>query len=278
MRPMRVSTDETAGRFNDGDRENRMSERNRAALTVSVDLPSDPRQTAPASRVSLAVGELIDVFAEYRLSATWSLSDPGASPWTDQILRSQQEHEIALLADAGWVTSDRTRFANELGRRLDHAAAIGLNIGALAFHHVAPPGGFDLLVRHRLPLIRADVSSGNPTKSPSEFRALSTRFGIWLVPVTAIIAGRGWWLGSDLGQATRSAREALERGRFVHVVLDFVTAATHSSDPVALARRFLKSVHSWKSRGQLRVVTLADAAHAANLPVPAQSVLRRRAA
>jgi hypothetical protein len=257
-----------------------MMERNLTALTISVDLPSDPGHTAPGSRASLTVGELVDVFTEYRVAASWSMAHPATSPWTFQIRRAAPVHEIGLQVDASWDQGDRTRFASELTRRVDHCVASGLAVSSISFRGCKPLEAWDILVRHRLPLVRCDAREQQRSgKTPFEFRPLSTRYGIWQVPVAAVISGRNKWLSNDAGQAVRLIRDCIASPRFLHVVLDVQAAAEQSLDLVVAARRLLKTVDSWRSRGQITVETLTAAAapELRSAGGPQKSVLRSAA-
>src|SRR5262245_21537842 len=137
--------DGTAGFTNAGDDsgEEKLMDRvnSRAAFTVSVDLPSNNSSTSAGGHFSSILHDLLVLFDEFQVPATWGVNQPSSSPWTNTIRRRNNAHEIALLADSSWLTNQnqRTSGIHQLGCRLESAANLGLRVGSLLLRGAPVP-------------------------------------------------------------------------------------------------------------------------------------------
>ena len=223
---------------------------------------------------------LVELFQQSAFVATWALSDPATSPWARQLALSPLRHEIALLADVTWAgpSVGRTHFSRELLRRAEGVAALGRRLTTLALHGLDLHEDLDLLVKHRIPLIRGDAAA--EMRSPGHFlQPQSLRFGVWRAPITTSLVGRSGWLRpSEVSAARRVIRRALREGGFVHLVIDAARLAERKTADLGQIRGLLQFIRQQELRGRLEVGPLQETAARWIKPRPAvssQSVLRR---
>jgi hypothetical protein len=121
------------------------------------------------------------------LPATWAVADPAISAATDRILADSRLHEIAVLGDGSWVgaTAGRSRFGNELQRRVTHGRAAGLDIRSLVLRDTDLDDHSDLVVKLGIQTIAVPHKSRNRIfRSDRSLPAVQqVRFGLWKIPV-----------------------------------------------------------------------------------------------
>jgi hypothetical protein len=249
-------------------------------VSVSIDL-ADPTSAPPLGHdPSALASRLVDLFQQCAFPATWAIPDPTEARWTRQLAGSPLGHEIALLADPAWAGPDvgRTQFSRELRRRTEYLASLGRRVTTLVLHQLESLEDLDLLVKHRIPLIRGDAA--NSAHSPSLYlQPQSVRFGVWKTPITAALTGRAGWLWlSEVAAARRAVRRAVGQGGFVHIVIDAARWAEQGPPDLKAIRNLLHSIRQQELRGGLEIGPLQQVAARWLKPRPtvsAQSVLRR---
>ncbi|HEU0067747.1 MAG TPA: hypothetical protein VFQ26_00615, partial [Nitrospiraceae bacterium] len=184
-----------------------------------------------------------------RVPATWSSPSPGDCRFGEHLLREPLPHEIALLAEAEWagVQAGRTRFARELGRRMEQAKSRGISLHTLALPEADCTSYLDLLVKYRISLVRLP---GSAVLQPQ-----SLRFGVWQVPVSFHIPSASRWpFGGWEWGLGRALSKACKTGELVHVVasLDGLASETDQSS----LDRLLRVVQQYQQKGRLSVLTL----------------------
>jgi hypothetical protein len=278
--------DGTAGFTNTGDDlgEEELMDRvnSKAAFTVSVDLPSHNPKNSVGGQFSSILNELLALLDEFHVPATWGVNQPAACPWTTAIRRRNSAHEISLLCDSSWSLGQhqnpRTRMIHELGRRLESADNVGLLIGSLLLRGAPVPADLDVLMRHRIALIRSDIQSSFRSKVPYQLRPISLRHGVWHVPASAVIVGRrSWWPSAEAAAAVRAVQDVTARGGFCHLAIDLATASDEAVSVIGAVRRVLRVADVARQENQLQIESLSAAAKIflTHAPAGSQSVLRR---
>lgn len=257
-----------------------MANEGRGWLTISIDLELDIEKRARSEQrvLETAARRLLSKLDDQGLTATWAVADPAHSAATEAILSRGSQHEIAILGDRTWVGrgAGRTRFSRELARRVEGARSAGITVASLALQSVDIDEHLDLLVKHRIVVLRDGVVSG----SPAEKRPASrwSRYGVWRPPVSCRIpCERPWWQGGALMAVRQALAPAAQVGGLSHVVIDgsqLIDAGESGFDAVEM---LLREVNKRLRRGQLAVGTLAQVArrivrHQAATPM--RSILR----
>jgi hypothetical protein len=160
-----------------------------SVLSLVIDAEMDAARRGMDQQVQLetVTGKLLTLLARYQLPATWAVADPAISAATDRILGVSAGHEIAVLGDCSWVgrTAGRTRFGNELQRRVTHGRAAGLDIQSLVLRDTDLEDHSDLVVKLGIQSIAVPHKSPNRIfrRSAGLAHVQQIRFGLWRIPV-----------------------------------------------------------------------------------------------
>jgi len=252
----------------------------KSVVSISVDLPNSRFENADAEVAFELGARLVELFQQNAFPATWAIPDPAASPWARQLAQSSIRHEIALLADSSWAgpSVGRTEFSRELLRRAESVAALGRRLSTLALHELDLQDNLDLLVKHRIPLVRGDAAT--EARATSQFlKPQSVRFGVWRAPITIALVGRSGWLRTgEVSAARRVIQRSMKEGGFVHLVIDTFRLAGKKLADVGQIRGLLQFIRQQELRGALEVGPLQEVASRWIKPrtvVPSRSILRR---
>lgn len=240
-------------------------------LTVSIDVDTelDGRSHDP-QKLAVLTDLLVELTTIHGLPVTWSVADPARSALTETLRSCPVAHEIAVLGDRAWVGrgAGRTRFARELARRVEGAQKSGLVVSTLALRHVELDENLDLLVKHRISVVR----HSEPARR--EFVPRSLRFGVWEAPVSGRLPTKQNWLFGGLsGAARRVAQTVAFHGGFAHLVIDGPELSEYGHSGFRHAERMFQFLRQLRDSGQLSVVTLSTLAARLN-----QQSFRSRAA
>jgi hypothetical protein len=245
-------------------------------LTVQLDAIVEDRNLERHRELAGVTRQLISTMDSQRVPTTWAVSDPAHSAATSLILKSDVEHELAILGDANWIgpTAGRTRFARELTRRLSQARSAGLHVTSLVPRVASIESQIDLVVKQGVTAV-AGFESATATREIHSPRAL--HYGVWEFPVSGNLPFTGrWTTASKWSMWRRIRRTASEAGSYhLHIDAVEIAASGHGGEwTVAwLARR----IAGLRDRGMLRVETLQSAAtRLSDVPVrvPQRSILR----
>lgn len=205
-------------------------------LEPSLDLPEE--LTAEFDAVSR---RLLSLFDRHKLAATWAVADPGRSIARDDIRRSPQGHEIAVLGERSWLSDQvgRNLQARELNRRLQGARNAGLSVSTLVLRDVE-------LADHTW---MRDLGVRTVRTTPVDDLAEGVASGVWRLPARAGWLER-WFL------RRRVARQ-LSRVELLHIALE----ASHYAEAGAgtgllFLDEVLELVTAAARKGKLRVITL----------------------
>jgi hypothetical protein len=195
------------------------------------------------------ITSLLQTLRRTRTPATLSVPSPGEHNIFARGLAEPLRHDFAILADPSWVSQQagRTKFARELARRITAAGSNGLDVRALALDGTELAGNLDLLVKHRISIVR-----GN---GPAGFEPQSLRFGIWQAPVSFSLPSTSRWsFGGIEWAVSRALSKAANSHDLVHVVAD----AHALSDPgiSTTLDRILALVQKRQAKGHITQVTL----------------------
>jgi hypothetical protein len=216
------------------------------------------------------IQRLLDTLRRSQTPATLSLASPGEHDLCSRCRAETLPHDFAFLADPGWVSEQagRTKFARELARRVEVAAATGLCVRTLALDGAELAGNLDLLVKHRISIVRSGGLAG--------FEPQSLRFGIWQAPVSFTVRQASRFpFGGIEWAVSRALTKAAKASDLVHVVTD-AQAFSDSNLSTALDR-ILALVQKRQAKGHVRKITLgglADSLTPRRQSKTARSVLR----
>jgi len=248
-------------------------------ITVQLDPLADQRSVEGYQHLAGVTRQLISLMDEYRVPATWAVSDPAHSAATPLLVRSAVDHELAILGDANWLgpTAGRTRFARELARRVLQARTAGLEVTSLVPRVATIERHIDLVVKQRITAISglATVSADRSTAAP---RAL--HYGVWEFPTSRQLPLPSHWFFGSGWSTWRQVRRAAQDAATYHLLLDAPAICQEGHRAEKTIARLVRRVAEFRDRGLLSIETLRTASsRLADVPVPSpqQSILRRAA-
>ena len=253
-------------------------------LVLSIDLEADrhEREFVRQQQLQNVAGQLVELLARYDLPATWAIADPAISTVTGRILKSNPDHEIAVLGDPTWLGSvaGRGPFARQLARRVAGARAAGLQISTLVSCGVEVNDHLDLLVKHGITAVRGDVAPARHSARLRPPRAI--RFGVWDVPAGCCLPGPSRLFSS--GGGTRAARhvirQAISQTAIAHLAIDGANLDRRQSSALRALEYVLRHAARLQRQGALSIETLSSTAARLSRPrfaSPARSILRAAA-
>lgn len=175
---------------------------------------------ATAGGAANSVSDLLTLLDERGLPTTFGFDLASQSGLAKEVHDRITGHEVALVAGPSWTGPqvDRTRFAQELIRRISAADEAGFNVTTLLLKAGELSRHLDLLVKHRISVVRG-VPARTLTPGLRFYPHLS-RFGVWRSPEPVVYPGTGrWWLGGDLVQVGRLVREAVRQRGILHLAI-----------------------------------------------------------
>jgi len=223
-------------------------------VVLSIDLPAE---TAPGGRRNdeLAKG-LFQMVESRRLSASWVPQSPQHFSLSEKLAAAPARHDLALIGDATWIgkSAGRTRFARELAARVEASRAARMNVGAIALRDVELDDHLDLLVKHRVGMIRGQNRGG------ASLQPQSVRFGVWYSPISVVLPQpTDWsWFGAKWS-FRQTVRRVVRNAGVAHVVVD---GARLAGNAAALTELELALAHLQRQRdkGVLVVTSLSGLA------------------
>lgn len=252
-----------------------------AELALCIDIAAPAADKASHSAMAEAVYQLVALWTEFGVPATWVVSDPRDWPELTRVRLHPSGHEIALLAERAWGAGDHAEFGAELAARVHCVTAMGFRVTTLALQGVSSPQDVSLLVRHGLSIIRGPSGSAANSGTAPVFRPVVGGRRVWHVPVSAVVDGRrGWWLSHGATRARRVVRGAARNRDMAVVVFDVAAAVERRMDLLPAARSILRLAQRFQRRGLLRLVSvqrLACLADQQRTPANLESLLRRAA-
>ena len=237
----------------------------RGNFSRSIDLtpPTEEHYQTELDRV-------FQLLRKVKIPATITTPEPVCSKLVERLHAEPLRHEIALLADGSWAgpQAGRTQFSRELARRVSVAKSQGATIRTIAVADAELNKDLDLLVKHRISVVRSPANAG--------FHAQSLRFGVWQAPISFRSPLKGRWRFSGTEWAvTRALSRANQTSCLVHVVVDVATLG--DPDEFASLGRILATAQRRRQKGTLATVTMQGLV-ARMAPqrraISAQSVLR----
>ena len=246
-------------------------------VTVYLDPVADVHNVEQHRGLADAARRLIDLMYDHRLPTTWAVSDPAFSAATSLVIRSDVDHELAILGDANWIgpTAGRTRFARELARRVSQARNLGIELKALVPRVASIVQHIDLVIKQRITAIGGTEESKG--RQPAAPRAL--HYGLWELPASHALPLRdSSFLFSGAWSTWRRIRRAAAEGNTFHLVVDMPALLQAGRRSEKMVSRLMRRVAELRDRGLLRVETLGTAAaRLSDVPTlsPQRSILRR---
>jgi hypothetical protein len=246
----------------------------KAALTISVDLQQDA-DTRGGDRL---VEQLLAVFGDYQIPATWALADPASSEIADQILSADAWHEAAVLGDSTWVGRDagRGRFCSELTGKISALRTKGFSATTLIARDAKLDSHFDLAVKQGITAVSC-VRSGESSK-PTRSAPVALRFGLWDIPTSCSLPSKSSWpLWSTRGNAKRLIDRAIAQRSVCHLTIDGQSLAANGSSALRNVERILGHIRRRCDQSLVSVQTMASVARmltGGQQSVPARSILR----
>jgi len=222
------------------------------SLAISIDFPVS--SGTGEGKLGVLTERLFARVRHFGLPVTWAVERPGETSAVEDLVSWHGDQELALLGRSEWVGAEagRTRFSQELETRIQTARRAGIWVTTLALRETSMNEHLDLLVKHRLTVVRGD---GFNTPIAPELVSHAVRFGIWqaadvvLVPQTA-----NWWWSN----VPRSVQRVVRRARQGRPTPQIVIQAEKLRDARDWAQvdAVLGYVKRLRDRGQIRLGTL----------------------
>jgi len=222
-------------------------------VVLSIDVPSEG--TADGRVNDTLARKLFHMVESRHLPASWVPMVPQRFSLRDKLAVSNSRHDLALVGDSTWIgkTAGRTRFARELAARVDATRAANIHVAAIALRDAELDDHLDLLVKHRVGMIRGQ------RRGDTRLQPQSVRFGVWYSPISAVLPQpQDWsWFGTKWS-VRQIVRRAIRDGGVAHVVVD----AARMDGPAALNDMELVLAHLQRQRdkGVLAVTSLSGLA------------------
>lgn len=193
--------------------------------------------------------KLLNTLRRVQIPATFATPTPGSDGVLEQIVKEPIRHEVAILASESWVGPGvgRTKFARELASRVECAKSSGISIHTLAITGAELSENLDLLVKHRISVVRSSTNRG--------FEPQSLRFGVWQAPVSFTLPSHGrWQFGGNEWAINRALTRASKNADLVHLVVSLKTLRDHHE--IATLERVLATVSRRRSKRQIAALTM----------------------
>jgi len=231
-----------------------MSHPGTGRFVLSVDISSNEK----------AAAQFLKRLQRYKIRATWGCPDL-SSEFVQEL--TDQGQDLALLVPQDDESSQRSWLAPWLEEQVELVRHRGLQLTTLALTNPASANHLDLLVRHRIRVVRVPKSSGR------SLHAGSVRYGIWVAQPNMVLGEGSSWT-TNRWSVHRSVRRSVANGSVLHVWLQ---ADDLGNTPVSrIFNQVMDGVEKQLQSGRLSSDTLSDlAAELAPSRRPAgQSILR----
>jgi len=220
-------------------------------VVLSIDLPAEG---AGSGRAQDALArQLFHMVESRQLAASWVPQVPDQFCLRDQLSAPDTRHDLALVGDSSWIgeSAGRTRFARELAARVTVARSAHINVAAIALRDVELTDHLDLLVKHRVGMIR------DQRRGAAHVQPRSIRFGVWVSPISVVVPQQNdWsWFGANWS-LRQTVRRAIQSAGVAHVAID---GARIAGSKAALGEMDLVLAHlqRQRDRGVLAVTSLS---------------------
>jgi len=220
-------------------------------VVLSIDLPSEG---ANGGRVNDTLAKRLFQMLESRhLPASWVPQDPQSFSLRHDLAATNTRHDLALVGDSSWIgkAAGRTRFARELAARIEAVRSANINVSAIALRDTHLDDHLDLLVKHRVGMIRGQRRGG------LSLQPQSVRFGVWYSPISVVLPQQNDWSWIRQSWTLRQiVRRAIRAAGVAHIMID---AARMEQKTAALAQFDLVLAHlqRQRDRGLLTVTSLS---------------------
>jgi len=245
-------------------------------VTVELDPAAEAVNIERHRELADVTRRLVSLFDTHRIPATFAASDPAHSAATPIIIRSHENHEMAILGDANWIgpTAGRTRFARELVRRVTQARAAGLDVTSLVPRVASVDKHIDLVVKQNITVVTA-TADAQKTR-PAVPRAL--HYGVWELPVCGTLPTAVRWFSTPGWSTWREIRRAASDATMFHLIVDVPAVTQHVAASERTLAWFVRRVATLRDRGMVKIETLrTTASRLSAVPTvsPQSSILRR---
>jgi hypothetical protein len=222
---------------------------------------------------------LVNLFSANQVRATWAAGNPAKCAATSPVIGATVEHELAILGNAGWVgpTVGRMRFGQELGRRVSQASSMGISIRSFVPRVASVKEHVDLMLKQG---ITAVVGAPRMPQSQLSASPRAMHYGIWELPVTQSLPLPSTWWTNGVRSVLRRIRTVTQEAGIYHIVIDAAAIERGGNRSEATIGKIVRGVSELRTRGVVRVETLASAvARLADVPaaIPQRSILRQAA-
>jgi hypothetical protein len=237
-------------------------------VVFSVDVPD---QGVEGSQVR----ELFELFNSQQLPATWATGLKHARLVSSFARESGVSHEVAVLGDAAWLPGENSRrtFYRALVERMRGLRDERAHVTTLALDRVDLFDHLDLLVKHRISMVRCDSTTVGSDTQGLKLRSL--RFGIWQAPPATRLTGQlnlGWWTAIKI---RRAIRRCSRRGGILHLLLQADELFNRG-----MLEAILRCVANRRQNDSLGCLTLQQLSRQVQMQPPritSQSLLKRAA-
>jgi hypothetical protein len=221
-------------------------------LELAIHRPSLDRQ----QRLDHLARDLLGLFEQHAIPATWAVADPARSAASAAIRSSTGKHEIAVLGDRSWIGpgAGRLRIERELSRRFEGARRMGMPAMTLVLRNVIEPLDLGLLLAHQIRTVSYRGDFGG-WQAPA---AGGLRFGVWHAPAAWRLPMASRWWSPVRRQARRMLREANCQRRTLHVAIDGDALVDQQEAGLAQVRAVVEEVARLHAQGGILLATLGE--------------------
>ena len=212
------------------------------------------------SRIT-SLQQLLQLFQEARVPATWGFSDPANSQFVPELIDESGMHEVALLGDESWINLQQGRrgFCQQLVQRLVDARRVGCELSTLALYDGQLRDDFDLLAKHQISMVRQPGRKQRTRKDAPRHRTL--RYGLWEAPrATSVSPSTRAWSRRSRMVVNRAIRRTIRHGGIGHIALDMTAGQYTSARGLDFVARVLETINKHRRDDQLEVCTLREVA------------------
>lgn len=222
-------------------------------ICVHCALDSDQSSLSAHRHLIDLAAELAATMQRFELPATWALSDRNLEA-LDGVVKSTENFEVALLADASWCQPQisRREVVSELVRRLDLFRNRHFDVSTLVLHNADLGQHVEALKRESIQVVRrqADALAGQIRSSIT-----SPRYGVLMITPSAVLPGRPGFVArwDHAYIAKRSLWKAISQRSTQHVVIDLGKLMRLTVSSRRRVARWLRMVARLRDAGRLQI-------------------------
>ena len=226
-----------------------------------IDLGLDADQTAISDHQNLAElgNEIIGLFNQHDIAATWATSLCMSGRVADAISKSPLEHELAILGRSDWVGSNvrRAVVAESLNDFLRESRNLNQPLSSVVLRDSDVDSHHELFVRNGINVVRRPVKGEHAISRRVTRDPVVTRRGAWYVAATAEFPTIGSIISRfDVGfRAKKVLKRSIGRRAAEHVAISATDIMANPKSMNALVQ-IVRHAARLQSADRIRCETL----------------------